>query len=78
MVRPAGYSRLCSSPTETFEEALKSRRTVAEGQENNLGTPQGCSRGGDRLIKFSQSLNSVIGLATSSQKAVCRLDKPLM
>jgi hypothetical protein len=33
---------------------------VAEGQENNRGTPQGGSRGGDGVIKISQSLNSVI------------------
>jgi hypothetical protein len=33
---------------------------VAEGQENNRGTPQGCSRGGDGVIKISQSLNLLI------------------
>jgi hypothetical protein len=33
---------------------------VAEGQEKNRGTPQGCSPGGDGLIKISQFLNSVI------------------
>ena len=33
---------------------------VVEGQDKNWGTPQGCSRGGDGVIKISQSLNTVI------------------
>jgi hypothetical protein len=33
---------------------------VAEGQENNRGTPQGCSPGGDGVIKISRFLNSLI------------------
>jgi hypothetical protein len=41
MVRSAGSSRLRSSAGEAFEEALKSRRTVAEGQENNRGLLKG-------------------------------------
>src|SRR5919107_2317313 len=52
MGRSAGPSRLRSSATETFEEALRRAvEHVAEGQENNRGIPQGCSRRGDGVIK---------------------------
>jgi hypothetical protein len=57
---PQGSSRPRPSPSETFEEALKSREHVAESRENNRGTSRGCSRGGDGVIKISQSLNTVI------------------
>jgi hypothetical protein len=33
---------------------------VAEGQEKSRGTPQGCSRRSDGVIKISQFLNPVI------------------
>jgi len=58
MVRLAGSSRPRSSPREAFEEALRRAvEHVAEGQENNRGTLQGCSRGGEGVMKISQSLN---------------------
>jgi hypothetical protein len=57
----AGSSRPRSSPTEAFEQALRRAvEHVAEGQENNRGTPQGCSRRGDEVTKISQSLNLVM------------------
>jgi hypothetical protein len=39
---------------------------VAEGQENNRGTPQECSPGGDGVIIILQFLNSVIDPISSS------------
>jgi hypothetical protein len=51
-------------PIRRLDRSLRGlRRAVehaAEGQENNRGTSQGCSRRGEEVIKISQSLNSVI------------------
>src|SRR5215208_3910455 len=41
MVRSAGYSRPHSSATETFEEALKSRRTYGRGPGGESGDSSG-------------------------------------
>ena len=54
---PRDHVRRLQRPLRRLGRAVQH---VAEGQENNRGTPQGCSRGGDGVIKISQSLNLVI------------------
>jgi hypothetical protein len=66
MVRPQGLR----GPIRRLERSLRGLRRavehVAEGQENNRGTPQECSPGGDGVIIILQFLNSVIDPISSS------------